>query len=248
MTKPTDYIYGIHPVQAVLAQDAKTINQLYVLNNRQDKPLQLIFAEAKKANIKVQLLARQELDSLLGHSHHQGIIAEVRAKAMLSEADLPNLLEASSAKPLLLILDEIQDPHNLGACLRSANVAGVTAVIAPKDKAAGLTPVVRKVACGAAETTPFIQVTNLARTLRELKQQGIWLFGLAGEASKSLYQTDLTGPVGIIMGSEGNGLRQLTRQQCDELVYIPMAGTVNSLNVSVATGITLFEAVRQRLR
>jgi 23S rRNA (guanosine2251-2'-O)-methyltransferase len=248
MSKQIDYIYGIHPVQAALENEAQQINQLFVLNNRQDKPLQLILAEAKKAGIRTQFLTRHELDTLVGHSHHQGIIAAIRAKVLFSEEDLPALLEESSTKPLLLILDEIQDPHNLGACLRSANAAGVTAVITTKDKAVGLTPVVRKVACGAAEATPFIQVTNLARTLRELKEQGVWLFGMAGEAKKSIYQADLTGPVGILMGSEGSGLRQLTRQQCDELLYIPMAGTVNSLNVSVATGISLFEVQRQRLK
>ncbi len=248
MSKQIDYMYGIHPVQAALKYEPQQINQLLVLNNRQDEPLQLILAEAKKAAIKIQFLSRQELDTLIGHSHHQGIIAEVRAKALLSEGDLPALLEGSATKPLLLILDEIQDPHNLGACLRSANAAGVTAVISTKDKAVGITPAVRKAACGAAEATPFIQVTNLARTLRKLKEQGVWLFGMAGEAKKSIYQVDLTGPVGIILGSEGSGLRQLTRQQCDELLHIPMVGTVNSLNVSVAAGIGLFEVQRQRLK
>lgn len=248
MSKQLDYIYGIHPVQAALEHEPQQISQLLVLNNRQDKPLQFILAEAKKAAIRIQFLSRHELDALIGHSHHQGVIVEIRAKALLSEEDLPTLLEGTATRPLLLILDEIQDPHNLGACLRSANAAGVTAVITTKDKAVGLTPVVRKVACGAAEATPFIQVTNLARTLRELKEQGVWLFGMAGEAKKSIYQADLTGAVGIVLGSEGSGLRQLTRQQCDELLYIPMAGSVSSLNVSVATGISLFEVQRQRLK
>lgn len=248
MSKQIDYMYGIHPVQAALKYEPQQINQLLVLNNRQDEPLQLILTEAKKAAIRIQFLSRQELDTLIGHSHHQGIIAEICSKALLSEGDLPALLEGSATKPLLLILDEIQDPHNLGACLRSANAAGVTAVISTKDKAVGITPAVRKAACGAAEATPFIQVTNLARTLRKLKEQGVWLFGMAGEAKKSIYQVDLTGPVGIILGSEGSGLRQLTRQQCDELLHIPMVGTVNSLNVSVAAGISLFEVQRQRLK
>jgi len=246
MNNPNDHIYGIHPVQAILEQDAKSIKVLYALNQRQDKPLLQILTAAKAAGIKIQHLSRQELDKLAGHSHHQGIMAEIRSRPQLTEEDLPGLLELSPL-PLLLILDEIQDPHNLGACLRTANAAGVAAVIAPKDKAVGLTPTVRKVACGAAEATPFIQVTNLARTLRELKQQGIWLFGLAGEAHKSLYQADLRVPAGFVMGSEGYGLRQLTRQACDELLHIPMTGTVSSLNVSVATGVSLFEATRQRI-
>jgi 23S rRNA (guanosine2251-2'-O)-methyltransferase len=146
----------------------------------------------------------------------------------------------------LLVLDGVQDPHNLGACLRSADAAGVDAVIVPKDKAAGLTPVVRKVACGAAENVPFFQVTNLARTLRDLQERGIWLIGAAGEAESSLYQADLRGPLALVMGAEEQGMRRLTREHCDVLVNIPMAGSVESLNVSVATGICLFEAVRQR--
>jgi 23S rRNA (guanosine2251-2'-O)-methyltransferase len=147
---------------------------------------------------------------------------------------------------LLLILDGIQDPHNLGACLRTADAAGVTAVIAPKDKATSLTPAVRKVACGAAETIPFIQVTNLARFLRHIQQAGVWCYGLAGEATKTLYEIDWSGHSALVLGAEGKGLRQLTRECCDELISIPMLGTVSSLNVSVATGISLFEVVRQR--
>jgi 23S rRNA (guanosine2251-2'-O)-methyltransferase len=148
--------------------------------------------------------------------------------------------------PFLLILDGVQDPHNLGACFRSADAAGVHAIIAPKDKAVGITPVVSKVACGAAETVPFIQVTNLARTMEMLKEQGVWLYGAAGEAEQTVYQTKLTGAIGIVMGAEGDGMRRLTRETCDVLLKIPMHGTVSSLNVSVATGIFLFEVVRQR--
>lgn len=246
MSKATDYIYGIHTVQAALEHEVEYIAQLFVLNNRQDKPLQKSIHAAESAGIKVKSINRHEMDLLVGHSQHQGIIAKIRARAAVTESELFPLLDKCVGKPLLLILDTVQDPHNLGACLRSANAAGVTAVIAPKDKAVGITPVVRKVASGAAEAIPFIQVTNLARTMRDLKQYGIWLFGLAGKASKSIYQADLTLPLGLVMGAEGKGLRQLTREHCDELLYIPMQGTVSSLNVAVATGISLFETVRQR--
>lgn len=248
MNKQQDLIYGIHAVQAALQQQLERINQLLVLTNRQDRALQAILTEAKQTGIRVQQVTRQELDTLIGHTHHQGVVAKIYVNEALTEQDLPQLLTNIHGAPLLLVLDEVQDPHNLGACLRSADAAGVHLVIAPKDNAVGLTAIVRKVACGAAESIPFIQVTNLARTLRELKQQGIWLYGLAGEASQSLYQTDLTGPAALVLGAEGSGLRKLTKAQCDELLYIPMAATaiVNSLNVSVATGIALFEVNRQR--
>lgn len=246
MSNPLEYAYGIHSVEAMLTYEPSKINQLFILNKRTDKPLQKISALAQQANLKIKLLARHELDSLVGHTHHQGVVAAIQTHAPSITHDLFTLIETSTNIPLLLVLDEVQDPHNLGACIRSANAAGALAVIAPKDKAAGLTATVRKVACGAAEITPFIQVTNLARTLRELKQKGIWVFGLAGEASKSLYQADLTVPTALIMGAEGTGLRKLTRELCDELLYIPMAGKISSLNVSVAAGVTLFEAVRQR--
>ena len=183
---------------------------------------------------------------LLG-GNHQGVIAHVaNNKKLRSEDDLPRLISEKGDDILLLILDGVQDPHNLGACLRSADGAGVDAVIVPRNKAASLTPVVHKVACGAAETMPFIMVTNLARTLRMLKEEGVWLVGADGNAKTSLYEIDLTGPLAMILGGEGNGLRRLTRDQCDYLAYLPMAGSVESLNVSVATGISLYEAVRQR--
>jgi 23S rRNA (guanosine2251-2'-O)-methyltransferase len=164
-----------------------------------------------------------------------------------SEADLSEILRNLTEPPFLLLLDNIQDPHNLGACLRSADAAGVHAVIVPKDRSVSLTPVVRTVACGAAEKIPFVQVTNLARTMDQLREAGIWMVGAAGEAAQDLYQIDLTGPLGIVTGAEGSGLRRLTREKCDFLVRIPMFGSVESLNVSVATGVCLFEAVRQRL-
>jgi 23S rRNA (guanosine2251-2'-O)-methyltransferase len=186
------------------------------------------------------------LDKLADGGRHQGVLAEVAARSGDPETQLEEALEAAGPTPLLLVLDGVQDPHNLGACLRSADAAGVAAVIAPRDRAAGLTPVVRKVAAGAAEAVPFVAVVNLARTLRELKERGLWLVGTDDSADKSLHDVDLTGPLALVMGSEGEGMRRLTRECCDQLVSIPMAGAVESLNVSVATGVVLFEAVRQR--
>jgi 23S rRNA (guanosine2251-2'-O)-methyltransferase len=190
---------------------------------------------------------RDRLDRLAGGTGHQGIAAQVNAPAALGEKALDELLTALEEPPLLLVLDGVQDPHNLGACLRSADAAGAHAVIAPRDRAAGLTPVACKVASGAAESVPFIQVTNLARTLRHLRDGWqVRVVGTAGEAETLLYDADLTGPLALVMGSEEKGLRRLTREQCDLLVRLPMAGAVESLNVSVAAGVALFEAVRQR--
>jgi 23S rRNA (guanosine2251-2'-O)-methyltransferase len=186
------------------------------------------------------------LDKLAEGGRHQGVVAEVLPRASDPETQLEEALESAAGAPLLLVLDGVQDPHNLGACLRSADAAGVAAVIVPRDRAAGMTPVVRKVAAGAAETVPLVAVVNLARTLRQLKERGIWLVGTDDTADKGLYEADLKGPLALVMGSEGEGLRRLTRECCDLLVSIPMAGAVESLNVSVATGVALFEAVRQR--
>ena len=179
-------------------------------------------------------------------SNHQGVVASTLAPAARDEAFLKAQLQKQEKPPFLLILDGVQDPHNLGACLRSADAAGVQAVVAPKDRSTGLTAAACKVASGAADTVPFIQVTNLARTLRWLKEQGIWLVGTAGEAGMSLYDVDLKGPLAIVMGGEGKGMRRLTREACDLLVNMPMAGSIESLNVSVAAGVAMFEAVRQR--
>jgi len=186
------------------------------------------------------------VERLAEGGRHQGVVAEVEPRAGDPETQLEEALEAAAGPPLLLVLDGVQDPHNLGACLRSADAAGVAAVIVPRDRAAGLTPVVRKVAAGAAESVPLVAVINLARTLRQLKERGVWLVGTDDAAGRSLFEADLTGPVALVMGSEGEGLRRLTRDCCDQLVSIPMAGAVESLNVSVAAGVALFEAVRQR--
>ena len=183
---------------------------------------------------------------MTGGARHQGAVARYRAPPPRSESELTALVEAAGRDALLLVLDGVTDPHNLGACLRSADAAGVTAVISPKDKAVGITPTVRTASAGAADRVPFFAVTNLARTLKSLKEQGVWLVGLAGDTSDDFYRVDLNGPVALVMGSEGEGMRRLTREACDFVARIPMRGSVESLNVSVATGVALFEVLRQR--
>ena len=242
--KNTDLQYGIHAITSVLENAPEKIKQLWLKQGRDDQKLKQLTQLAEQAGVPVQWVPPKTLDKLV-NGRHQGVVAEVMGSKGFTENDLADVL-ATAAEPFILILDGVEDPHNLGACLRSADAAGVTVVIAPKDKAAGLTSAVSKVACGAAETVPFIQVTNLARTMEWIKQQGIWIYGAAGEAEKSLYETNLSGPIAIAMGGEGKGLRRLTREHCDFLVKIPMAGTVESLNVSVATGICLFEVLRQK--
>lgn len=242
-------VFGIHAVTSLLTHHADSVATLYVQADRMDKNdkrLQPILELAVRTSIPVEKLSRAELDNLCPQVH-QGVLAQARPLNLeRSEKQLDILLDKLDHPPFLLILDGVTDPHNLGACLRSADAAGIDAVIVPKDKSVQLNATVRKVACGAAETVPFICVTNLARTLQSLQKRGIWTFGAAGEAEQSLYDTDLKGPVALVLGSEGKGLRRLTREHCDSLVAIPMAGEVSSLNVSVSTGICLFEAVRQR--
>ena len=243
----TIYLYGFHTVEAYLQKFPKNINVLWVLKDRHDQRVQSLVHTAEQVPITIRTASREQLDELSADGLHQGVVIECKELLSYSEKDLPTLLEGLAEPAFLLILDGVQDPHNLGACLRSANAAGVHAVIAPKDRAASITPTVRKVACGAAEMTPFIQVTNLARTLRFLQEQGIWLYGMAAEAEKTVFETKINGAVGLVLGSEGYGLRQLTQKHCDDLFKIPMYGTVSSLNVSVATAVGLFEVVRQRL-
>jgi 23S rRNA (guanosine2251-2'-O)-methyltransferase len=238
--------YGTHAVRVLLARSPTRVRRVLVAAGRDAGRHAEIKALAQRAGIQVSAADDSMLDRLAEGGRHQGVVAEIAPRAGDPETQLEEALEAAGDAPLLLVLDGVQDPHNLGACLRSADAAGVAAVIAPRDRAAGLTPVVRKVAAGAAETVPFVSVVNLARTLRELKERGIWLVGTDDETDKSIYEADFKGPTAIVMGSEGDGLRRLTRECCDQLVSIPMAGAVESLNVSVATGIVLFEAVRQR--
>ncbi|MDR3478933.1 MAG: 23S rRNA (guanosine(2251)-2'-O)-methyltransferase RlmB [Gammaproteobacteria bacterium] len=239
------FIFGLHAVESLLAKQPERVIQLYVQKERQDQKIQAVIELAESERIPIAEASRHELDRMTGNEVHQGVVAACHKPKSYSENDLENII-SEHKRPFFLILDGIQDPHNLGACLRSADAAGVHAVITPKDKSVGITPTVSKVACGAAEVVPFVQVTNLARTMRSLKEQGVWMFGAAGEADKSLYQADLNLPLALVLGAEGQGLRRLTREHCDMLLNIPMQGSVSSLNVSVATGIFLFEAVRQR--
>lgn len=241
----SEHIYGIHAVKAFLDTAPERLIEVFVLKGREDKRLTPLLTALQHYGITIQQVNRQTLDNKAAGEVHQGIIARIMPAKELNENDLDAILAAKSA-PLLLILDGITDPHNLGACLRTADAAGVDAVIVPKDKSAQLTATARKVACGAAETIPLIRVTNLARTMRELQARHIWIVGTAGEASESLYQGKLSGAIALVMGAEGDGMRRLTREHCDQLVSIPMAGSVSSLNVSVATGVCLFEIVRQR--
>ncbi|EOY4516964.1 23S rRNA (guanosine(2251)-2'-O)-methyltransferase RlmB [Vibrio vulnificus] len=241
-----EFIYGIHAVRAVLDKEPERFIEAYVLKGRQDDRLMPILNELQMVGVSLQQMTRKTLDDKVHGANHQGIIARVKPAKQLNENDLDDIL-AKHASPLLLILDGVTDPHNLGACLRNADAAGVAAVIVPKDKSAPMTATVSKVACGAAETVPLVRVTNLARTMRHLQEQGIWIVGTAGEATHDIYQAKLTGSLAIVMGAEGDGMRRLTRETCDDLIKIPMAGAVSSLNVSVASGICLFEAVRQRL-
>lgn len=243
--KEKELIYGVHAVTALLEGGSK-VHALWMLDSRNDDRLQRVSELAQKAGVRAQRVPRAELDRMTHDARHQGVVAEAEGAELLDEGGLFPLLDRLQEPPFLLVLDGVQDPHNLGACLRSANAAGVHAVIAPKDRSAGLTAVARKVASGAAEMTPFFQVTNLARTLRDLKERNVWFVGLAGEADQSLYELDLRGPIAIVMGAEGEGMRRLTKEHCDFLAKIPMAGEVESLNVSVATGVSLFEALRQR--
>ena len=241
----SEIIFGIHAVQALLDNDPQRIQEVFILKGRDDRRLQTLVKALEANGIVIQVASRQMLDSKSDGAVHQGIIARIKPGRQYQEADLPDLLE-SLDRPLLLILDGVTDPHNLGACLRSADAAGVHAVLVPKDRSAQLNATAKKVACGAAEHVPLIRVTNLARTMRLLQESNIWIVGTAGEADHTLHQSKMTGPMALVMGAEGEGMRRLTREHCDELISIPMAGSVSSLNVSVATGICLFEAVRQR--
>ena len=241
----SEKIFGIHAVQALLERQPQRFQQVFILKGRDDRRLQPLIQALEAQGVTIQVATRQWLDEAAEGAVHQGILALVKPGRQYQEGDLPDLLEKLD-KPLLLILDGVTDPHNLGACLRSADAAGVAAVIVPKDRSAALNATAKKVACGAAETVPLIRVTNLARTMRLLQEYHIWIVGTAGEADHTLYQSKMTGGMALVMGAEGEGMRRLTREHCDELISIPMAGSVSSLNVSVATGICLFEAVRQR--
>lgn len=238
------WIAGINAVAAALEAGA-SLTEVLIEQRAKNPRLQEIAATAKAADVAVRFVPTEQLDRMAQGARHQGVVAQQVEQRAYDERDLEGLIEFV-AKPLLLILDGVQDPHNLGACLRTAAAAGVTAVIVPKDRAVGLTPTVRKIAAGGAERVPLVRVTNLARSMKQLQEAGVWIVGLAGEAEASLYDIDMRGPIAIAMGSEGDGLRRLSREHCDYLAQIPMHSGMESLNVSVATGISLFEALRQR--
>jgi 23S rRNA (guanosine2251-2'-O)-methyltransferase len=240
-------VAGIHSVRNVLRHGADSIREAWVDAQRRDKRLKELVHELERAGILPQQVSREELDRIARGANHQGIIIRALAPAAIGEKQLPEILDRAEGPLLLLILDGVQDPHNLGACLRTADAAGVHLVIAPKDRSVGLTPVACKVASGAAESVPFIQVTNLARTMKMLAEEyRVWIVGMAGEADVNLQDIQLDGHLAIVMGSEEKGMRRLTRDNCDALASLPMMGSVESLNVSVATGVALYEAVRQR--
>lgn len=244
--KRAQRVFGLHAVTSLLQRNPTRVSLLLALESRDDARMQQVLDLAEKANVPIRRVARGELDELVPGVSHQGVVAETGAAPVIGEKELPEFLDALPHPAFLLILDGIQDPHNLGACLRTADAAGVDAVILPRDRSAPLNATVRKVACGAAEFVPVVRVTNLARIMRAIRDRGIWVYGAAGEAESTLYQTDLSGPLALVLGGEGKGLRRLTREHCDGLVSIPLDGSVSSLNVSVATGVCLFEARRQR--
>lgn len=239
-------IYGVHAVTALLNNENRRIKKLFVHHDKQADKVQHIAALAQSRGVMIEPISSNTLKQRFGDLNHQGVIALAVPLPQYSEHDLTDLIAESPTPCFVLILDQVTDPHNLGACLRTADAAGVHFVMIPKDNSVAITPVVSKVACGAAELIPLVSVTNLVRAMEILKQAGVWIYGAAVEAERSIYQTDFQGAVGLVMGAEGKGLRRLTREHCDALFSLPMAGNVESLNVSVATGISLFEVVRQR--
>lgn len=240
-------IFGLHAVQALLEHKPDSLKALWLDDRRKDRRVRRLAELAERHRVAVQWVGKAELDRLADGGRHQGAVARIRGEAPRDEAFLEKRLRGLAEPPFLLVLDGVTDPHNLGACLRSADAVGVHAVVVPRDRACGLTATVRKVASGAAESVPLVEVTNLSRTLSALRKGGVWVVGTALEgATGDLYQARLTGPLALVLGAEGQGLRRLTAENCDERVTIPMQGTVQSLNVSVAAGVCLYEAFRQR--
>lgn len=240
----TRFIHGFHAILSRLRRNPEGVLELYLATGRQDVRAKDLLKQAELVGVRVIPADGARLDGMAGTSRHQGVVARVDGR--IRELRLADVLESLTEPALLLVLDGVQDPHNLGACLRVADGAGAHAVIAPKDKAVGLNATAIKVASGAADSVPYVTVTNLARALKEMQEAGVWLVGMDEAGGKDIYQTDLKGPVALVMGAEGAGLRRLTKDTCDFLVNIPMMGTVESLNVSVASGVCLYEARRQR--
>ena len=246
MSKKDNWIAGINAVASALEHDLEHVREVLMEAGAKNPRLTEIEETARRRDVSVRRIPLQSLEGIAGGLRHQGVIARYEAAKPTDEKELPGLVEAAGGKALVLVLDGVQDPHNLGACLRSAAAAGVTAVVIPKDKAAPINATVRKTSAGAADRIPVVSVTNLARTLRALQEMGVWIYGLDGGATQAIHGIDFTGNVALVMGGEGEGMRRLTREHCDGLVKIPMPGEMESLNVSVATGVALFEVVRQR--
>lgn len=239
-----EWIHGFHAVEAAIKEDR--VIRVMLDPTRKDKRMQALYDLLDEFKIRYERADLQTIEKMVQDSRHQGVIAEIEVRGAESEDYLYKLLDRIEHPPFLLILDEVQDPHNVGACLRSAEAFGIDAVIVPKDNACSLTPIVRKVSSGSSERVPFIEVTNLSRMLEKIKARGIWVSGLAGGGDATIFTADFRGPLAIVMGSEGSGIRRLTEKHCDFIVKIPMEGEIESLNVSVATGVTLAEAYRQR--
>jgi 23S rRNA (guanosine2251-2'-O)-methyltransferase len=245
-SKKDNWVAGINAVASALEHDLEHVREVLLEAGAKNPRITEIEETARRRDVPVRRIPLQSLEGIAGGLRHQGAIARYEAAKPTDEKELPRLVEEAGGKALVLVLDGVQDPHNLGACLRTAAAAGVTAVVIPKDKAAPINATVRKTSAGAADRIPVVSVTNLARTLRALQEMGVWIYGLEGEASTPIHAIDLTGNIALVMGGEGEGMRRLTREHCDGLVKIPMPGEMESLNVSVATGVALFEAVRQR--
>jgi len=243
-TREPRVVFGFHAVLGRLRADPASVIEIFLDEARGDARARDLAAAAERAGVRLLRVPTKRLDGFYGGGRHQGVVARVALRALAE--DLDALLDGLEAPPLLLVLDGVTDPHNLGACLRVANAAGAHGVIAPRDRAAGITPAVSKVASGAAEETPYLMVTNLARTLDALKARDIWVIGADAQAPQDLYAADLPAPIAWVLGAEGEGMRRLTRERCDALVRIPMRGTVGSLNVSVAAGVLLYETRRRR--
>lgn len=241
--KPNELIYGIHAVEAALRNQPENVLQVFVQQGRNDNRIKTIHSIAKNSGVSIQAIANDRLKEKCPKARHQGVVAEIRHDKS-REVSLEDILSRESV--LLLVLDEVQDPHNIGACLRTADAVGVDAVIVSKNRSPALTPVIRNVASGAAETVPYIMVSNLARALEKIKQENVWVIGTSGDSQHSIYQASMNNRVALVMGSEGKGMRRLTREACDEQVSIPMQGSVESLNISVATAVSLYEIRRQQ--
>ena len=240
--KSQEIIYGIHAVEAALRNQPENVLQVFVQQGRNDNRIKTILSIAKNSGVSLQSIANDKLKEKCPRARHQGVVAEIR-RSHSGQVSLEEILEKESV--LLLVLDEVQDPHNIGACLRTADAIGVDAVIVSKNRSPALTPVIRNVASGAAETVPYIMVSNLARALDKIKQSNVWVVGTSGDGDQSIYSTNASQRLALVMGSEGKGMRRLTREACDELVSIPMQGSVESLNISVATAVCLYEIRRQ---